>query len=68
MSIQEQRRQLPVYAARKRLLKELSKRSNAILLGETGSGKTTQVPQVEFLASLYLVKMFENFLPKFILA
>ena len=42
------RRRLPVYNARRSLLRQLRelRGSTAIVIGETGSGKTTQIPQV----------------------
>uniref|UniRef100_A0A2A4IVS7 RNA helicase n=1 Tax=Heliothis virescens TaxID=7102 RepID=A0A2A4IVS7_HELVI len=44
--LQEARRQLPVYMVRNRLLEEIRKNDTMILIGETGSGKTTQIPQL----------------------
>ena len=44
--LQQERRKLPVFRARKKLLKEIIKTDSAIVIGETGSGKTTQIPQV----------------------
>lgn len=41
----EQRKQLPVYKFRNRIVKEIYDNECLILLGETGSGKTTQIPQ-----------------------
>ena len=41
-----ERAQLPVYAVRERLLAELRGFHTAVLVGETGSGKTTQVPRL----------------------
>ena len=35
----------PVYASRERLVSELRKHETVIIVGETGSGKTTQIPQ-----------------------
>ena len=46
-SLQQQRQNLPIYPARKRLLKEIAKASSVIIIGETGSGKSTQIPQVK---------------------
>lgn len=43
--ILEQRRGLPIYDARAELLKKLEENQVVVLEGETGSGKTTQVPQ-----------------------
>ncbi|XP_049851804.1 ATP-dependent RNA helicase dhx8-like [Schistocerca gregaria] len=45
MSIQEQRRSLPVYAFREKLLEAISNNRILIVVGETGSGKTTQLTQ-----------------------
>ncbi|XP_049887810.1 ATP-dependent RNA helicase DHX33-like isoform X2 [Pectinophora gossypiella] len=45
-NLQEARRKLPVYAVRGRLLEEIRKNNTMILIGETGSGKTTQIPQL----------------------
>ena len=40
---------LPIYPARSRLIGEIRKATSAIVIGETGSGKTTQIPQVEII-------------------
>merc|ERR1719427_1678260 len=40
-----ERRQLPMWGARESFLKEVRKHPTVVLLAETGSGKTTQVPQ-----------------------
>ncbi|KAH7826471.1 ATP-dependent RNA helicase DHX8/PRP22 [Monocercomonoides exilis] len=45
MSIKEQRESLPIYQFRNALLAALSKSQMLIVIGETGSGKTTQIPQ-----------------------
>ncbi|XP_028176812.1 ATP-dependent RNA helicase DHX33 [Ostrinia furnacalis] len=45
-SILDARKQLPVYMVKARLLEEVKKNDTMILIGETGSGKTTQVPQL----------------------
>ncbi len=42
----EERKQLPICAARKKLLRQIQGLNSAIIIGETGSGKTTQIPQV----------------------
>ncbi|PPQ86311.1 hypothetical protein CVT25_005612 [Psilocybe cyanescens] len=44
-AVQEQRKQLPIAKGREALIEEINKNNVTILLGETGSGKTTQVPQ-----------------------
>ncbi|POM59512.1 Pre-mRNA-splicing factor ATP-dependent RNA helicase, partial [Phytophthora palmivora] len=45
LSIQEGRRQLPVYPYRESLLEAIRNYPVIIIEGETGSGKTTQIPQ-----------------------
>lgn len=44
-TIYEQRRYLPVFAARQELLNVIRENSVVIIVGETGSGKTTQLTQ-----------------------
>jgi len=44
-SIQHQRRSLPVFAVRQELLNIIRENSVVIIVGETGSGKTTQLTQ-----------------------
>eukprot|EP00741_Cyanophora_paradoxa_P004375 tig00000796_g4246.t1 len=43
--MQQERRQLPVFAAKARILKAFRENQVTVLVGETGSGKTTQIPQ-----------------------
>ncbi|KAK7028866.1 putative ATP-dependent RNA helicase dhx33 [Halocaridina rubra] len=43
--ILKQRHSLPIFPARQKLLEELKKNDCVIVIGETGSGKTTQIPQ-----------------------
>lgn len=45
MSIQEVRQSLPVYTYREQLLEAIENFQVLIIVGETGSGKTTQIPQ-----------------------
>jgi pre-mRNA-splicing factor ATP-dependent RNA helicase DHX16 len=45
MSIQEVRNSLPVFAYREELLSAIEQFQVLIIVGETGSGKTTQIPQ-----------------------
>ncbi|KAL1919541.1 uncharacterized protein VTP21DRAFT_2234 [Calcarisporiella thermophila] len=45
LSIQEVRKSLPIYAYRQPLLDALEDHQVLIIVGETGSGKTTQIPQ-----------------------
>ena len=45
-TLQAFRRKLPIFSVKNHLMTEVSKVSTAIIIGETGSGKTTQIPQV----------------------
>ncbi|KAG6439774.1 hypothetical protein O3G_MSEX001067, partial [Manduca sexta] len=45
MSISEQRRYLPVFAVREELMQVIRENNVIIIVGETGSGKTTQLTQ-----------------------
>ena len=40
-----ERRRLPIFWGRRTLLDEVFKNENVIIMSETGSGKTTQIPQ-----------------------
>ncbi len=44
--LQSQRKSLPIYSARDALLGEIRTHDCCVVVGETGSGKTTQIPQV----------------------
>eukprot|EP00250_Pteridium_aquilinum_P014497 c22029_g1_i2 orf=326-2476(+) len=44
-SLKEQRRALPIASAEKKLVEEVLKNDTLVVIGETGSGKTTQLPQ-----------------------
>ncbi|PIN16752.1 DEAH-box RNA helicase [Handroanthus impetiginosus] len=46
--IEQHRKNLPIAAVEKRLLEEVSNNDVLIIVGETGSGKTTQLPQYLF--------------------
>ncbi|XP_060768805.1 ATP-dependent RNA helicase DHX33 isoform X2 [Neoarius graeffei] len=50
--IDVQRKQLPIYQARSQLIDQLRQLHNAVLIGETGSGKTTQIPQYLYEAGI----------------
>ncbi len=45
LSIRQQRLVLPVYMSRREILFALEKYQVVVIMGETGSGKTTQIPQ-----------------------
>ena len=45
-TIKQQREFLPIYATRQELLSVIRENSVVIIVGETGSGKTTQLTQV----------------------
>ncbi|POS83960.1 P-loop containing nucleoside triphosphate hydrolase [Erysiphe pulchra] len=45
LSIEETRKNLPIYAYREQFLEALAEYQILIIVGETGSGKTTQLPQ-----------------------
>ncbi|KAL1176792.1 hypothetical protein V6Z11_A04G183500 [Gossypium hirsutum] len=44
-TLHEDRRTLPIYAHRDSLLKAIEEHQVLVIVGETGSGKTTQIPQ-----------------------
>lgn len=50
--IDVQRKQLPIYQAKPQLLSQLRQLHGAVLIGETGSGKTTQIPQYLYEAGI----------------
>ena len=53
LNIQEQKRKLPVFHNRNKLLELIKKHATLIILGETGCGKTTQIPQYIYSARLH---------------
>eukprot|EP01127_Copromyxa_protea_P019135 TRINITY_DN6136_c0_g1_i1.p1 TRINITY_DN6136_c0_g1~~TRINITY_DN6136_c0_g1_i1.p1 ORF type:complete len:700 (-),score=125.38 TRINITY_DN6136_c0_g1_i1:54-2153(-) len=44
------RKQLPIYSVKDILVKEIKANSSTVIIGETGSGKTTQLPQFLYSA------------------
>ncbi|XP_027373029.1 ATP-dependent RNA helicase DHX33 isoform X2 [Bos indicus x Bos taurus] len=51
-AVEQQRRNLPIFQARGQLLAQLRNLDSAVLIGETGSGKTTQIPQYLYEAGI----------------
>lgn len=45
LDIEQTRKSLPIYSYRKQLLKAIKENQILVIVGETGSGKTTQLPQ-----------------------
>ncbi|XP_029469654.1 ATP-dependent RNA helicase DHX33 [Rhinatrema bivittatum] len=50
--VEQQRRNLPIFQARAQLIGQLRQLDSAVLIGETGSGKTTQIPQYLYEADI----------------
>lgn len=50
--VDAQRKQLPIYQSRTQLINQLRQLHNAVFIGETGSGKTTQIPQYLYEAGI----------------
>uniref|UniRef100_A0A6B2L7V8 RNA helicase n=1 Tax=Arcella intermedia TaxID=1963864 RepID=A0A6B2L7V8_9EUKA len=43
--LMEFRKNLPIYSAKEKIKEEIANNTSLIIIGETGSGKTTQIPQ-----------------------
>ncbi|RXN28687.1 ATP-dependent RNA helicase DHX33 [Labeo rohita] len=52
VSVDAQRKQLPIYQTRTQVINQLRQLHNAVFIGETGSGKTTQIPQYLYEAGI----------------
>ncbi|XP_062470909.1 ATP-dependent RNA helicase DHX33 [Pezoporus occidentalis] len=50
--VEQQRRSLPIFPVRGRLLGHIRGLDSAVVIGETGSGKTTQIPQYLYEAGI----------------
>jgi len=56
--LKAERKNLPIFRAKQKLIKKIIALESAIIIGETGSGKTTQIPQVRsFKSSTLVVKI-----------
>jgi ATP-dependent RNA helicase DDX35 len=53
LSYEQQRQKLPIFQNRNHILYLREKHQTRILVGETGCGKSTQVPQVLILLALF---------------
>ncbi|XP_029649141.1 ATP-dependent RNA helicase DHX33 [Octopus sinensis] len=53
LTLKKERQELPAYKARNQIISHIQRLSTAIVIGETGSGKTTQVPQYLYEAGLH---------------
>lgn len=50
--LKPQRESLPIFTAKDRIVQEIRDKPTVVIVGETGSGKTTQIPQYLFEAGL----------------
>lgn len=61
-SIQTQRQRLPIFNNRNHILYLLEKYQTLILVGETGCGKSTQIPQVRLSFSLISILLAQTYM------
>lgn len=52
VNVDAQRKQLPIYQSRTQLINQIRQLHSAVFIGETGSGKTTQIPQYLYEAGI----------------
>ena len=52
LKLAEETKQLPINKEKKKLQKMMKTLDRLVIIGETGSGKTTQVPKVTFTSCL----------------
>jgi ATP-dependent RNA helicase DDX35 len=69
LSLEQQRERLPVFRNRNHILYLLEKFQTLVLVGETGCGKSTQVPQVSVIkeTNIYFLRqciIFSRIFPK----
>lgn len=50
-----ERRLLPIFTAREALIREFTSNLCCLVIGETGSGKTTQIPQVFYEECIIII-------------
>ena len=55
LPLEPERATLPIFPARNAIIHEIRKNDCCIVVGETGSGKTTQIPQVPVARLLNLL-------------
>ena len=55
LSLEQQRERLPVFRNRNHILYLLEKFQTLVLVGETGCGKSTQVPQVSVCTNFIVI-------------
>lgn len=55
LGLEKQRQRLPVFSARSHILHLVETKQTTIIVGETGSGKSTQIPQVQLKIILYFI-------------
>ncbi|KAK3087907.1 hypothetical protein FSP39_012332 [Pinctada imbricata] len=51
--LKEERRKLPIFPAKGKLINQIQRLDTAIVIGETGSGKTTQIPQYLYESGIH---------------
>ena len=55
--LERQKQRLPVFKHRNAILYLVENHATTIVVGETGSGKTTQIPQVCLKTSFFMQKL-----------
>lgn len=53
-------KKLPIYQHKHKLVQAVKENTFLIVTGETGSGKTTQLPQYLYKAGMYVTSMTNN--------
>lgn len=60
-SIRTQRQRLPIFNNRNHILYLLKEYQTLVVVGETGCGKSTQIPQVIILVTIFFLKFIFKF-------